>query len=252
MKLTQEQLDHYHEKGWVVVPKAVDLDKIAQIKRELANVHDELANEDHPNPRVAIAWEQKLKPGEPKKIWQLLGSEIISPTLNEAITSDDMLDMVEQIIGPDITLYHSKLLMKEPHVGESIFPWHQDYSYWCRLEKEPTQVNCAIAIDPQTRENGCLHYVPGSHKQGLIEHKNLQTGGFNLGLGTDINQFEAECVEYDRGDICFFGPLVIHGSEHNRTDESATFNTTAYDKSGNHRDPKRAANPVLRKPIVNA
>ena len=41
--------------------------------------------------------------------------------------------------------------------------WHQDYSYWTRTEPM-SHLTCWIALDDSDRDNGCLYYVPGSHR----------------------------------------------------------------------------------------
>ncbi|MBL8992658.1 MAG: phytanoyl-CoA dioxygenase family protein [Spirochaetia bacterium] len=224
--LNQEQLNHYHEQGWVVVKNVVPLSVIQKIKKEISGVHEFFVN--HTMKGTNVSWEPDVPKGSAPKIQQLMGSEIVSPSLGEVIRSKEIVDMVEQIIGPEIELFHSKLLMKAPNVGGGHFPWHQDYGYWTQHEKMPVQMNCALAIDPQTIENGCLHYVPGSQKSGLLNHMNSGAKGFAWGLPGDIKAFPGVPVEYEPGDICFFGPLVIHGSEPNRTNESAVFNTCAY------------------------
>lgn len=248
MPLTAEQLDHFHEMGWVVVKNMMSQPDVAAIRRDLADVHERFTSADKLPPGVYCSWEADVPAGSPPKVEQLMGSEKVSPTLDRFIRSEAMLDMVEQIIGPDITLYHSKLLMKAPNVGKGHFPWHQDYGYWHHGEKEPTQLNCALAIEPQTRENGCLHYVPRSHKSGLVEHTHFAAQAFAWGLPGDIHAFPGVAVEYGPGDICLFGSLVIHGSEPNRTPHAATFNTCAYDKSGNHKRGQTDPAAILRRP----
>jgi ectoine hydroxylase-related dioxygenase (phytanoyl-CoA dioxygenase family) len=235
--LSQKQLDFYHEQGYLVVKQVATAEEIANIKKEIAEVHEFFV--DHKLPGTNISWEPELDPGVSPKIQQLMGSQIVSPTLGNFIRSEKMLDIIEQILGPEIELFHSKLLMKAPHVGNGHFPWHQDYGYWVQHEKIPVQMNCALAIDPQTKENGCLYYVPGSHKQGLLNHfNNDKAKSFSWGLHGDMNAYPGVPVEYDAGDICLFGPLVIHGSEANRTDKSATFNTCAYAVPGHAKNEK--------------
>ncbi|MDZ4817083.1 MAG: phytanoyl-CoA dioxygenase family protein [Verrucomicrobiota bacterium] len=238
MPLTDNQLFTFHELGWVVVKRVLDQATVRKIKEEIADAHERFARPDAPQiPNVSCSWEPHVPKDQPKKIEQLMGGQIISPTLNQVLRRTDVLDMVEQILGPEIELFHSKFLMKAPNVGSGKFPWHQDYGYWHFSEKVPAQLNCAFAIDDQTIENGCLHYVPGSHKDGLREHLNFKAESFAWGLSTDFKAFKAVPVEYEAGDICFFGSLVIHGSEPNNTQSSATFNTTAYCVPTSHGDP---------------
>src|SRR5262245_22131843 len=121
MPLTKEQLHHYDEQGWVVVPRFVDKATVAQIKKEIGNPHESMLKGAPKG--VGVGWEDDQPADAPKRIKQLMGSELVSPTLNRVVKSPEMLDIIEQLIGPEIILYHSKLLMKAPHVGDSHFPW---------------------------------------------------------------------------------------------------------------------------------
>ena len=68
-----------------------------------------------------------------------------------------------RLLGGEVYHYHPKLIAKEPHVGGA-WEWHQDYGYWynngCLF---PLMASCLIALDPATRENGCLQVLKGSH-----------------------------------------------------------------------------------------
>ena len=81
-----------------------------------------------------------------------------------------VVDTTERLLGDEVYHYHSKLSMKEPKVGGA-WEWHQDYGYWyqngCLF---PDMLSCMIALDPATRENGCMQVIKGSHKMGRIEH----------------------------------------------------------------------------------
>ncbi|MDK3156641.1 phytanoyl-CoA dioxygenase family protein [Kamptonema cortianum] len=247
MPLSKNQLFSYHELGWVVVKDVFDKATVEKIRSEFQGIDGKIAVmslEEHAKMGVIASWEPDLPEGHPKVIQQLMGSDNISPTLHSLIRRRDIVDMVEQILGPEIELYHSKLLRKAPGVP-GFFPWHQDYGYWHFGEKMPAQVNIAFAIERQTIANGCLNYVPGSHKIGLLNHLNFGGESFAWGLSKDFDQFNAIPVEYEAGDICIFGSLVIHGSEPNRTPEPARFNTVAYSVTRTHKD-ENARYEVLR------
>jgi ectoine hydroxylase-related dioxygenase (phytanoyl-CoA dioxygenase family) len=139
---------------------------------------------------------------------------------------------LEQLIGPDIYLFHSKLMMKAAFEG-TFTPWHQDWGYWRKGSREPSQVNCMLAIDACTEENGALRFVEGSHLRGPVDHKDFKTASFSLGLEGDIDAFDSVLCLMEPGDAVFFGPLVIHGSAPNRSPQDRRANTFAYDKPDN-------------------
>jgi ectoine hydroxylase-related dioxygenase (phytanoyl-CoA dioxygenase family) len=227
--LGPHELEQYHDRGYVVRRKLLLPEQLHRLRDETEKLHDEMAR--RAPAEVHISWED-LPGDRPKKIRQLMHSEKVCPTLDAVSRSPQVLDVVEQLLGPDILLFHSKLLMKAARDG-SFTPWHQDYGYWRFETKEPTQVNCQIAIDPSKEVNGALWVVPGSHHGGLKAHKDFKTDSFSIGFEGGLDAFPGTLVEMDPGDGIFFGPLLIHCSGPNRADFDRRANTFAFDKPGN-------------------
>lgn len=169
--LTPDEKQFYDENGYILKQGLVSLEEIEKIREEIHDIHNRMAKQ--PIDGVELAWEEFDVPNMPPRIKQLMQSERVSPTLNKILRSDAILDIIEQLIGPDISLFHSKLLPKGAKAGTAI-PWHQDYAYWHLDDNRPLMVNCQLAIDATTRENGCIQFVPGSHKWGLQEHERGQ------------------------------------------------------------------------------
>ena len=238
--LTPEEKQFYDENGFILKKAIASTEEIEKIREEIQNIHNRMAEE--PTEGVGLSWEEFDDPDLPPRLKQLMNSEVISPTLNKILRSDIMLNIIEQMIGPDVSLYHSKLLPKDAKDGTSI-PWHQDYAYWNRDDNRPLMVNCQLAIDATTQENGCIQFVPGSHKRGLQEHqRRQQTFGVFLSRSEDSDKSEpghyheradAVQVEMEPGDGVFFNALIIHGSAANTSDLPRRMNTFAYNVTGN-------------------
>ena len=81
-----------------------------------------------------------------------------------------VVDSMEALLGGEVYHYHSKMILKEPRVGGA-WAWHQDYGYWyhngCLY---PQMASVYIAVDPATRQNGCMQLLKGSHHMGRVEH----------------------------------------------------------------------------------
>ena len=191
---------------------------------------------------VHISWEDQTGPNGVRYIRQLMHSERISPTLNQSLRSQALLDRVSVLMGPQISLSHSKLLPKEAGIGAAT-PWHQDYAYWKAADNLPLMINCQIAIDPMTLENGCLEFVPGSHRWGLQEHEDHEEAFGRFLPGRYYKREDSVAVEMQSGDGCFFTSLVIHGTAANSTGQPRWANTFAYNVTGNG---KRKDREVLR------
>src|SRR5918997_478613 len=66
-----------------------------------------------------------------------------------------------QLLGGPVRFWHDQLFCKPARHG-GVVAWHQDYSYWTRTTPL-AHLTCWVGLDDATRENGCVHYVPGSH-----------------------------------------------------------------------------------------
>ncbi|MEO1528874.1 MAG: phytanoyl-CoA dioxygenase family protein [Planctomycetota bacterium] len=127
----------------------------------------------------------------------------------------------EQLLRDEPYHYHSKMIMKDARVGGA-WTWHQDYGYWySNGVLTPNLVSAFIAVDPATRENGCLQVIRGSHHCGRVEH---QLSGEQAGADVDrvdeiLKRMERVYVEMDPGDVLFFHSNVLHRSDRNESDQ---------------------------------
>src|SRR4051794_29230967 len=153
MAPTPEQIAFFEEQGYLVIQDLIPPEWLRQIQEETTDLHERMA--DHPPEGVHVSWEHEVDPTIRRKIKQLMHGEAISPALNRMVRSSEVLDVIEGLMGPDISHYHCKLLMKAAQCG-TITPWHQDYSYWVDADNRPLMMNCMMQIDSSSAENGCL------------------------------------------------------------------------------------------------
>ncbi|MFN3158455.1 MAG: phytanoyl-CoA dioxygenase family protein [Rubinisphaera brasiliensis] len=135
--------------------------------------------------------------------------------------SERVVNRMEQMLGDEVYHYHSKLSAKEPKVGGA-WEWHQDYGYWyqngCLL---PTMASVFIAIDPATKENGCMQVLRGSHQMGRIDHhfSGEQTGADLERVEFARQKFELVYCEMAAGTGLFFHGNLLHRSDPNLSDD---------------------------------
>ena len=231
--LTPEQIEFYKENGFLHVKGFVDQASIATIRGDIEGIHERMASQPSAErPNAYVTWEA-LPEGEPKKIRQLMGSQHVSTTINELISSDKMIGAMVDLLGDEVELFHSKLMMKAAKKG-SFTPWHSDWGYWRNTFKTPRLMNAFLAIDHSTLENGCIRYVPGSHKEYIEHAENRSASGFGIGLPGDVNAFDNVPIEMEPGDVAFHDAICIHASEANNSDTSRIMNTFAYTIKDNY------------------
>ena len=132
--------------------------------------------------------------------------------------SDDpqLLDLVEQLIGPDIILWGTNLFHKPAGTGRRI-PFHRDGRYW-PIEPLAT-LTVWVAIEASTAANGCLRVIPGSHRARQVgDHFTSEDPADAIPETLAASEFdagEAVPLELEAGQMALFDVFTIHGSEAN-------------------------------------
>ncbi len=77
-------------------------------------------------------------------------------------------DIADQLQGGDMAVDYDQILAKRPNSSDSIFAWHQDMAYWPPLTSSTATATCWLAVSDSSVENGCMRFVPGSHKEAEL------------------------------------------------------------------------------------
>src|SRR5262249_9754258 len=123
-------------------------------------------------------------------------------------------------IGPDILLWDSAFIIKEPQ-DHKFVSWHQDLTYW---GLEPGDVvSIWLALSPATPESGCMRMIPGSHLKGGVAHRMTVAEHNILSRGQTISEpiDEARSVDIvlQPGEMSLHRGWVFHASHPNRSNE---------------------------------
>src|SRR3954469_2218248 len=125
----------------------------------------------------------------------------------------------EKLLGGEVYHYHSKMIMKDPQ-GGGAWAWHQDYGYWYQNGVlRPLLTSVFLAVDPCTRQNGCLQVLRGSHHCGRLDPALTgDQGGADRERVEDLRKrLPLEHVEMGPGDALFFHCNLLHRSDQNRS-----------------------------------
>jgi hypothetical protein len=131
-----------------------------------------------------------------------------------------VVETCERLLDDEVYHYHSKMIMKEARVGGA-WAWHQDYGYWYDYGVlYPDLVSVFIAVDPATRQNGCLQVLSGSHRCGRVNHvlTGDQSGADPERVAEIAKRLPLVHVEMAPGDALFFHPNLLHRSDQNRSE----------------------------------
>jgi len=129
-------------------------------------------------------------------------------------------------------LFTEKLNLKRPfHGGPN--PWHQDWPYWEFAEQRGRIVTAMLFLDDATLENGTLEVLPGSHKRGPWPTRTDKDMFGNLEMDpTYVEGHTPVALEVPAGSVVWFGALLVHKSEPNRSAKDRRTLLYSYQPSG--------------------
>lgn len=197
--LTQQQVNEYHESGFVspvdVMCESEAASYLEKLEAAERDYPQEINPENRNNPHLCFAF------------------------LDELVTHPIIIDAVEDLIGSNISLWGSVLFIKEPQ-SKGYVSWHQDATY---IGIKPHDfVTPWLALTPSNLENGCMSMIPGSHKNHIRKHEdtfhqdNILTRGQVV---QDVDESKAVDLILKPGQMSLHHAETIHGSQPNQSNQ---------------------------------
>lgn len=200
-RLTGEQVEQYNREGYLIYPDSIfPTEKFERLKNHFEQKLAELPAGSRPEAMDV--------------------PHFADPALFEWLFADEVLDLVEPILGPDIALFSSHFIAKPKGDGRRV-PWHEDSAYWKKMLAPMEVVTVWLAIDPSTEENGCMRVIPRTHSEGQKGFSDYES------VDASKNVFASEIVKKQRDESkavsCILQPnhaslhdgRIIHGSQPN-------------------------------------
>ena len=214
-RLSAEQAASYERDGFVIGVPLLDDEQVNALRDELEFLMrpEQAANplfyEYHSNESVD-PW---------KRLFHALGAWRVTPTFHDIVFFKPLVSMAEQLLGGPVRFWHDQVFVKPARDG-AVVAWHQDYSYWTRTV--PCEhLTAWIGLDDADEENGCVRYIPGSHRWPLLPREAL-AGRMDTVLSylTDEQRVGFKPVPsiLKAGQASFHHPMTLHGSFENRSD----------------------------------
>jgi ectoine hydroxylase-related dioxygenase (phytanoyl-CoA dioxygenase family) len=214
--LTQEQIAFFNENGFLRIPQIFPPDEVEALRSELDQLIQDWSTT---NMGWTGPWRQVYMTPDVEKrsmLTHLHDLHFYSTAWCRAVTNPHLAAALGDLIGPNVELHHTTLHIKPPETGMP-FPLHQDSPFY--QHEGFGYVDAIVHLDDTNDENGCLRFVPGSHKQGHIEHVTQVDGvAVSPHLPTDVWPLDATVpCPAKAGDIIAFSIYTVHGSYVNRT-----------------------------------
>lgn len=214
-------LDQYHDQGFAVVPGLLEEADLARWRARLEDIvlGRVAAAEGMLVMKDVMVAKGAVRPGSRMQAIAKIQDYEFDPVLDGYTTHPRVLSCVQRFIGDDVMTIHTMLINKPPNV-DGRHPLHQDLLYF-PFRPADRIVAAWTALEPVTRENGCLVVIPGTHKGELVPHENPEWEYLNGGYfgAKDVGDLAERRVHLEMapGDTVFFHPILLHGSGRNRT-----------------------------------
>ncbi|TWT43283.1 phytanoyl-CoA dioxygenase family protein [Botrimarina hoheduenensis] len=213
--LSSEQLAFYRQNGYVAVVPVLDAAQLAVLRDELA----ELTRPGHEGAELWYEYHSNESDDPDAVLFHALGAWRLRPALHDLLWHAAITVPARQLLAGGVRFWHDQLFCKPARHG-GVVAWHQDYSYWTRT-KPMNHLTCWIGLDESTTENGCVHYVPGSHQWPLLPTTQLANDmeAIRNVLSPDqLAAFRPVPIEMPAGYASFHHPLTLHGSYANHSE----------------------------------
>lgn len=237
-RLTDEQVAAFHRDGYLFLEQFLDAAE-TRLLQQACRADSRLQQQ-------AMAVKDASGRRTNLSLWNHPGHDIYGMIAR----SERTVNAAEQLLADEVYHYHSKLSAKQPRVGGA-WEWHQDYGYWyqngCLF---PDMLSVFIAVDPCTRQNGCMQVLRGSHRMGRIEHgfQGEQTGADLERVEEAKQRLDLVYCEMAPGTALFFHGNTLHMSEANLSDQPRWGLICCY--NSRHNNPYKAHHHPCYTPLV--
>ncbi len=214
-RLTPEQISRFHHDGFLTGVRVLTEPQIQALREQLTRLMDP----KHSRHSLFYEFHSNESPNPNSILFHALGAWRIEPAFHDVLWNPAFLMPASQLLGGSVRFWHDQLFCKPAHHG-GVVAWHQDYSYWTRTQPV-AHITCWMALDDSTTENGCLYYVPGSHRWNLLPMTGLagDMDAIRSVLSPEqLEQFHPVPVELKRGECSFHHSFTVHGSYENHSE----------------------------------
>lgn len=204
--LTPDQVKSYWENGYIFPMRVMTQARAAELRTELEELEHTWLDNGLPLPL---------------NTYKRVNAHVVMPVAHTIGQTSSILDVVEDVLGPDIILYSVEFLIKEPNTTH-VVTMHQDLTYW-GLGEIDTLTTAWLALSDATTASGCMDFVQSSHKNPILPHTDKFSANNLLSRGQEIEVDIAEAdktpVELMAGELSLHHGLTIHGSGPNTSDD---------------------------------
>lgn len=232
-KLTSKQIENYQLNGFIVIENFLSSEELENWRSAVSTAVKERGGQKMPGKEIKIGEDDGINEDSEyfgKVFDQLLNLWQTNDQVKKLMLDERIGKMAAQLAGVDgIRIWHDQALIKRPWANPTA--WHLDNPFWSFYDKN--SISIWVALDDATLENGCLFFIPGSHK--LTSFKNSNIGRNMDGIFEVYPEFvrtRAAAAPMKAGSCSFHNGLTIHGANANMTNGFRRAMTCSYMPDG--------------------
>ncbi len=240
MLLSEKQIRHFEDWGYVVAPGALGDAELSPVRAAISEAVDRKARQLYAEKEILDLHEGASFTRRLAKVHGDAGTEdfswnneVFSRAIYDLLMAPAVLDVAESLLGSELTVNGDYWVRpKLPGGRRTTLPWHQDSGYYGPASLAVPILSLWIPLVDVDERNGCLKVIPGSNKWGLLPS---QSNGMHLVPTEDVEaRGEPRSLPMRVGDILAFGQYTFHASGENASDEvrwsiDLRYSPTGYD-----------------------
>jgi phytanoyl-CoA hydroxylase len=208
--------DQYRELGFVSVANAISPEEVEGVLTAMAEIANdpeakgiELQFESAAKGKIDLVDRDQYLDYIRKFMW----FSHLHPVTQALMYKPELVSILEELLGGEVEMFQDMALLKPPGIGREK-PWHQDHAYFNLPEGTPV-IGVWISLDEATPENGCMHFLPGKHKDGPVPHWNRRD--WQICDSDILRQSGQVATPLEAGGCVIFDGLTPHGTPDNRS-----------------------------------
>lgn len=229
-QMSPEQIESYQANGFLIVENFLDADELANWR----HCTDEAVQQRISPDGASKGFTNVAKDGDDnfyaQVFLQCLKLADSHAGMRQIMHDPKLGEAAGTLAGVDgVRIWHDQALIKQPYGNATA--WHLDNPYWSFTSRD--SISIWVALDDATRENGCMYYLPGTHKVATWENSGI---GFNqrdlFKIYPDWQYIDSVCGACPAGSAVFHNGLTAHGAGANMTAHPRRAMTCGYMPDG--------------------
>ncbi len=206
VKLTQDQIDFVREEGYLSLGPLSTPGELAMMRSEYDRIFASRAGREQGD-QFDLGGDDAE--GKEAVLPQILGPDKYAPAFKETLLAANVRQISQQLLGPQATGGGAHAILKPARHG-AVTPWHQDEAYW-NPAMEHFSISIWVPLQDVNVANGCMHFVPGSHRLEVLPHHSINHDPRVHGLEIDETPLVRSLLQAAVACPLVAGGATIHG-----------------------------------------